>query len=138
MAYDELLAERLRAAVLRSEPRGDEHLDERKMFGGVTLLVNGCMACGVIGRDLVVRTGAATDRALARPHARAMDFTGKPLRGFVYVAPAGVTTEPALAEWVAAGLAGAREAARAKTSKPRQRSPTPRAGQRRARPSRER
>lgn len=139
MAYDEWLAERLRAAVLRTDPRSDEHLDERKMFGGVTLLVNGCMACGVIGRDLVVRTGAAAiDRALARPHARPMDFTGKPLRGFVYVAPAGVATEPELDEWVAAGLAGAREAARAKTGKPRKRSPTPRAGQRRALPSRER
>lgn len=108
MAYDEWLAERLRAAVLRSEPRGDEHLDERKMFGGVTLLVNGCMACGVIGRDLVVRTGAATDRALARPHARPMDFTGKPLRGFVYVAGPGFSSDADLDAWVALGLAGAR------------------------------
>lgn len=141
MAYDELLAERLRTAILRTSPRNGERLDERKMFGGVALLLDGSMCCGVIGRDLVVRTGAAgADAALRKPHARPMDFTGKPLKGFVYVDPAGLVSEPELDEWVAAGLAGAREAARAKASKPRKTTPKPPAmpGKRRAAVSRER
>ena len=134
MAYDEHLASRIRKSL-----SGTPGITEKKMFGGVCFLRHGLMFAGVTDGALMARVGKANyEDSLSREHVRVMDFTGKPLRGFVYVAPAGVTTEPALAEWVAAGLAGAREAARAKTSKPRQRSPTPRAGQRRARPSRER
>lgn len=142
MAYDESLAERLRSALLRTSPRDGEQIDERKMFGGIALLLDNCMACGVIGRDLVVRTGAAAAaEALRRPHARPMDFTGKPLTGFVYVDPAGLVTEAELDAWVAAGLAGAREAAREKAGKPRTstpKKPSPRPGKRRATVSRER
>lgn len=109
MAYDERVAGRLRAAVLRARPA--EPVDERKMFGGVALLLGGSMACGVIGDELVVRVAPqAADAALRRPHARPMDFTGKPMRGFVYVAPAGFEAEAELDAWVATGLAGARAA----------------------------
>jgi TfoX/Sxy family transcriptional regulator of competence genes len=124
MAYDPTTAERLRSAVLRTRPEGREQIAERKMFGGIALLLDGSMCCGVIGHDLVVRTGATgAAEALARPHARPMDFTGTPLRGFVYVAPDGFRSEAELDEWVARGLAGAREAAREKAAKPRKSSP---------------
>lgn len=95
MAYDERLAQRIRE-VLGDRPA----VSERRMFGGLCFLVDGKMAVGINDRDLMVRVGAdGHARALARPHARPMDFTGKPLTGFVYVAPAGVRGA-ALARWV--------------------------------------
>jgi hypothetical protein len=109
MAYEERVAERLRAAVLRAGPA--EPVDEKKMFGGVALMVGGNMACGVIGEQLVIRVAPAdVEAVLRRPHVRPMDFTGKPMRGFVYVAPAGFAGEVELDAWVAVGLAGARAA----------------------------
>jgi TfoX/Sxy family transcriptional regulator of competence genes len=76
------------------------------MFGGVAFLVDEKMACGVVDRDLMVRIGpGAHDVALAQPHVRPMDFPGRPMLGYVYVAPEGLTTEPALREWVERGLA---------------------------------
>ncbi len=99
MAYDERLAERIRE-VLRG--RGD--VFEKKMFGGLAFMVRGNMCCGVVGDDLMVRVGPdGYEAALERPHARPMDFTGKPLKGFVYVAPEGIATRPTLETWV--GLA---------------------------------
>ena len=96
MAYDERLAERLRAAM------GPYGPTERKMFGGLAFMIGGNMACGIIGRDLMVRVGPqAHDAALAEPHVRPMDFTGRPMRGYVYVAPEGIGTAPDLARWAA-------------------------------------
>ena len=99
MAYDEVLAERIRS-VLGGRP----DVSERKMFGGIAFMVADRMAVGVIDDDLMVRVGPdAHDEALAQPHTRPMDFTGRPPRGMVYVAPAGITTDSDLARWVQAG-----------------------------------
>ena len=96
MAYDEALAGRIRAAL-----RGRDDVAERKMFGGIAFMVAGRMACGVIRDDLMVRVGAdGHDEALSEPHTRPMDFTGRPMRGMVYVAPAGVANEGDLQRWV--------------------------------------
>jgi TfoX/Sxy family transcriptional regulator of competence genes len=96
MAYSEHLANRVRALL---SDRDD--VDERPMFGGLTLMVGGHMCCGVHGDELIVRLHPDDeDAALARPHARPMDFTGRPLRGFVTVAPDGLKG-PALRRWVA-------------------------------------
>ena len=104
MPYDEELAERVRA-VLRSEPG----YTEKKMFGGVCFMVGGNMAVGVTGSDLMVRPGPDDfEAALALPHARPMDFTGRPMKGFVYVDPSGLDTSQALAEWVERGASYAR------------------------------
>lgn len=85
MAFDETVADRVRTALARR--RG---LAEKKMFGGLAFLVHGNMACGVIGDDLVLRVGAdGADRLLRSQHVRPMDFTGRPLTGYVYVAPGG-------------------------------------------------
>ena len=109
MAYDAQIAARLRDAFMRANPAGT--IDERKMFGGVSLLLDGSMACGVLGDDLVVRTGeAGAAEALQQPHTRPMDFTGKPMKGFIYVAAAGFASDAQLDAWVARGLAGARGA----------------------------
>jgi hypothetical protein len=101
MAFDERLADRVRTVLARR--RG---LTEKKMFGGIAFLACGHMFCGVSGEDLMVRVGPrAWGEALARRHARPMDFTGKPLTGYVYVAPAGTRTAALLKPWVDRGLA---------------------------------
>lgn len=96
MAYDEGLAERIREIL-----EGRSRITEKKMFGGVAFLLGGKMFCGLAKNQLMLRVGPdAYDEALAKPHVRPMDFTGRPLRGYVYVAPAGYKTERALREWV--------------------------------------
>ncbi len=99
MAYDERLVQRVRTLLA-----GEPDLSERKMFGGVSFMLAGNMCCGVVGKDLVARVGRDRyEKALARPHARPMDFTGKPLTGFVYVAPQGCASDRDLEGWI--GLA---------------------------------
>jgi TfoX/Sxy family transcriptional regulator of competence genes len=99
VAYDEQLAERIRTA-LRARPG----VTERRMFGGIAFMIGGNMACGVIRDDLMVRVGQdAHEEALTQPHARPMDFVGRPMRGMVYVAPEGVAGDGELARWVEAG-----------------------------------
>jgi TfoX/Sxy family transcriptional regulator of competence genes len=100
MAYDKGLAERLREIYEEIAP-----FDEKKMFGGLAFMVDGHMSCGVVNDTLMVRVGPQLyEHALAQPHAREMDFTGKPLRGFVYVEPEGFESDAALAFWVKLGL----------------------------------
>ncbi len=101
MAYDEGVAQRIREALT---PRND--IVEKKMFGGLAFMLAGNMCCGVIGETLMVRVGAeAYPRALAEPHARKMDFNGKPLKVFDYVAPEGFKRDEDLAAWLARGVA---------------------------------
>jgi TfoX/Sxy family transcriptional regulator of competence genes len=100
MSYDEKLAERTRAIL---DSRDD--VIEKKMFGGLAFMVRGHMCVGIVDRELMVRVGPdAYESALAVAHARPMDFTGKPLRGMVYVGAAGLRTEPGLRAWVDRGL----------------------------------
>lgn len=96
MAFDEQLAERVRDALA---PR--EAVTQRKMFGGVAFMVSGNMACGVNNDDLMIRLDPEeAGRALAEEHVRPMDFTGKPMKGFLYVGAAGTDDDDALAGWV--------------------------------------
>ncbi|MDJ0865930.1 MAG: TfoX/Sxy family protein [Myxococcota bacterium] len=104
MACDEGLAQRIRELL-----EDDEAVREKKMFGGLAFLVSGNMACGVVGEELMVRVGPdAYEEALAHPHAREMDFTGRPMRGLVYVGSAGIEDDEDLAAWVERGVAFAR------------------------------
>lgn len=100
MAYDERLAERVREALTTRAEVG-----EKKMFGGLCFLLGGNMACGIVGDELMVRTGPdAWADALALPYAREMDFTGRrTLRGFVYVASQGLEDDAALDTWIRRG-----------------------------------
>jgi TfoX/Sxy family transcriptional regulator of competence genes len=101
MSYDERLAARVRAYL-----EGRTDVVEKKMFGGLCFMVGGAMCCGLTKSDFMVRVGPAQyEEALAQPHARPMDFTGRPLKGMVYVAPEGLKTSAALAKWVRRGLA---------------------------------
>ncbi len=104
MAYDEGLAQRVREALAH-----EQGLTERRMFGGVCFMLDGNMAVGISGEELVVRTGPQRYvEALARPHARVFDFTGRPMRGWVFAAPAGEDEDADLRGWVALGVAYAR------------------------------
>ena len=104
MPYDEKLAERVRA-IFQAGPT----YTEKKMFGGICFIVGRNMAIGVTGSDLMVRPGPDNfEDALMRPHARPMDFTGRPMKGFVFVESEGIVTDADLAEWVERGAAFAR------------------------------
>ncbi|MFV1991762.1 MAG: TfoX/Sxy family protein [Acidimicrobiales bacterium] len=99
MVYSEDLATRVRALFA-----DDPGVSERKMFGGLCLMVNGNMALGVMEKDLMVRVGPdAYEDALAQPHCRKMDFTGRPMKGMVFVDLEAVESEEDLAAWAARG-----------------------------------
>lgn len=99
MAYDGTLADRIRRAV---GPRAD--VTEKKMFGGLAFLLDGRMFCGIVKDDLMVRVGPERyEAALAEAHVRPMDFTGRPMRGYVFVGPGGTRTEKAIKRWVDQG-----------------------------------
>lgn len=109
MAFDEKLAARIREIL---STRND--VEEKRMFGGLCFMVAGQMAVGVEKAKLMVRVGPdAFADALAQPHAEPMDFTGRPLKGFVYVTPAG-TKGAALKGWIERAIAGVKQKAAAK------------------------
>lgn len=96
MAYDEQLARRVRGILT-----GLPEVVEKKMFGGLCFMVAGHMCCGIVDDRLMARVGPdAYDDALENPHARPMDFTGKPMKGMVYVTPEGTADSGTLEEWV--------------------------------------
>jgi TfoX/Sxy family transcriptional regulator of competence genes len=102
MAYDEQLAARVRALL---SDRAD--VSERKMFGGLTFMLGGNMCCGVNKDELIVRLDPEReDEAQSRPHARAMDFTGRHMPGFITVQPEGLDGEQ-LDGWVQDAVARA-------------------------------
>ena len=84
MAFDEGLAQRVRSLL---DTRTD--VDERRMFGGIAFLVAGNMCCGVNEDDLIVRLDPdqADELLASESGARPMDFTGRPMRGWLFVAP---------------------------------------------------
>jgi len=96
VAYDEGLGQRVREAL---SSRSD--LIEKKMFGGLCFLLGGNMCCGIVGEELMLRVGPeAYADVLARPHAREMDFTGRSMRGMVYVASPGLADDADLDAWL--------------------------------------
>ena len=130
MADDEQLAKRVRQAF---GTRSD--ITERKMFGGLAFLCRGRMCCGIVGGDLMVRIpDNEFDVVMRGRHVRQMDFTGKPLRGFVYVSPPGVRTAAALRTWLSRGERVAEEKATEPTKRRPSRKTDSAAGRRRATP----
>ena len=100
MAYDEGLAERIRGAL---DDRSD--VSEKKMFGGIAFMVRGHMSVGIVKDELMVRVGPEAYAELVRqPHVRPMNFTGRPMQGFVFVASAGLEADADLQRWVGHGL----------------------------------
>jgi hypothetical protein len=100
MAYDQELAARVRELLAARDD-----VVERPMFGGLTFMLGGHMCCGVNRDELIVRLDPADEgAALSRPHARPMDLTGRPMRGFVTVRREGLEG-PALKRWVGHAVA---------------------------------
>jgi TfoX/Sxy family transcriptional regulator of competence genes len=101
MAYNEELADRVRAAF-----RGIRRLEEKRMMGGLTFMVNGKMCVGVLKDDLMCRIDPAIhEKAVQRKGAREMDFTGKPMKGFVFVGYSGTRNKKDLKYWLDLSLA---------------------------------
>jgi len=100
MAYDETVAYRVREALAQQDG-----VTERKMFGGLAFMVNGHMCCGVRQDHLMVRVGPQQyETALAQAHAREMDFTGRPMKGIVWVDRPGYAADDDLRAWVGRAL----------------------------------
>ena len=96
MAYDQKLADRIRKTLSRRKG-----ITEKNMFGGVSFLLNGKMCCGVLKDILVVRVNPdESEMLLKKPHVRPMDFTGRPMKGFLYVSLGGYNTDKKLSAWV--------------------------------------
>jgi len=97
MAYDEKLAARIQKAL--GKRRG---LVAKQMFGGIAFLLNGNMCVGIHKDELIVRLDPdETEAALAKPHTRVFDLTGRPLKGWILVAPKGIANDAQLAKWIA-------------------------------------
>lgn len=96
MSYDQGLAQRIRE-TLEERPG----VTEKEMFGGLAFLLHGSMFVGIMQEKLMVRVGPTQyAAALAKPHAAPMDFAGRPMKGFIYVAPRGIESDAVLNEWV--------------------------------------
>jgi len=105
MAYDEGLAERI-----REHTEDDPRFTEKKMFGGIVFLFNGKMAIGIVKNLLMIRCRKDMYQDfLEKPHVREMDFTGKPLKGFLYIEPEGCSEEADLISWINEAIAFAQE-----------------------------
>ncbi len=97
MVYDKGIAERIREVFV-----GRRDVIEKKMFSGIAFMVRGNMCCGVIKDTLMARVGPNNyAAALKRPYACEMNFTGRPMKGFVYVEQKGFEDDADLLSWVA-------------------------------------
>ena len=75
------------------------------MFGGLAFLLHDHMCCGIVKDRMVVRIGPANyEKALRHLHVRPMNFTGRPLKGFIFVLPQGYQATRSLSNWMAQGI----------------------------------
>jgi TfoX/Sxy family transcriptional regulator of competence genes len=96
--YDQQLAGRIRKIFRRGA------VTEKAMFGGLAFLLEGRMCCGILNDDLVVRVGPERyEDALREADVRPMDFTGRPMKGYVFVGSRATNDEASLAAWVGRG-----------------------------------
>lgn len=104
MAYDEILARQIRALLITQTG-----YVEKKMFGGIGFMLDGNLACGVIGEEMIVRVGPeGYETALEEVHVSVFDFTGRPMTGWVKVSSDGIQTGADLQRWVRKGSEYAR------------------------------
>jgi len=99
MAYDEALAQRILDVI------GDDVVDTKKMFGGLAVLLDGNMAVGVSGDEVMVRVGAdGFDEALSHDGVRPFDMSGKRMNGWILVGGDAIAEDSGLAHWVEFGM----------------------------------
>ncbi len=120
MPYDDGTAQILRDAVSALKFETSDVVSERNMFGGLCVLLNGNMLAGVVGSQVVVRLADhELEEALELPYVRPMDFTGKPMKNFAYLNPAGFVTINELNGWLEKSLVFVRDRQRVPTKKTR-------------------
>jgi TfoX/Sxy family transcriptional regulator of competence genes len=96
MAYNEKLADRTRELL-----SAKRKVEEKKMMGGLTFMVNSKMCVGILGDNLMARIDPEVyESALKKKDCREMDFTGRPMKGFVFVGPEGTKTKDDLEYWI--------------------------------------
>jgi TfoX/Sxy family transcriptional regulator of competence genes len=102
MAYDEDLANRVRELILL-EPG----VTEKRMFGGLSFLINGNLSVSASRRGgLMLRVDPSDSEALlARQHVSQIEMRNRPMKGWLYVEPKGVRTKRQLEPWVKRGIA---------------------------------
>ena len=110
MAYDEKLANKVREFLLNKK-----NVKEKKMMGGLTFMVNDKMCVGILNDDLMARIDPAIyEKAIERKGCREMDFTGRPMKGFVFVGPEGTKSKKDLEYWITLALDFNKKAKRSK------------------------
>ena len=101
MAYDEFLADRIKSSL---EKRHVAFI-EKRMMGGVTFMVDDKMCIGIVKDDLMARIDPEiNDNALNKKGCKPMDFTGRPMKGFVFVTPEGTDMDKDLEYWIQLAL----------------------------------
>ncbi len=100
MAYNEKLAQRIRKLLA-----GEPGRTEKKMFGGVSFMLHGNMACGVLKDDMLVRIDPGQhDAAVVKPLVRTFEQRGRPMKGWIMVSPDACASDEGLQEWVQKGV----------------------------------
>jgi TfoX/Sxy family transcriptional regulator of competence genes len=101
MAYNEKLANRAREIISKTH----KITEEKKMFGGLCFMVNGKMCIGVEQERIMVRLDPALyGEVVEMEGCHPMDFTGKPMRGYVFVDASALTTQKKLDYWIQLAL----------------------------------
>ncbi len=109
MPFDTTLSERVRNGLLALPSPIRSDMTEKNMFGGIAFLLRGKMTVGIIGNELVVRVlPEKMEEMLKLDYVRPMDFSGKPMKEFAYVAPAGLEKKEHIDHWIALGIEHAR------------------------------
>lgn len=97
MAYDEYLQDRINKILSKK----GVSFEEKKMFGGLSFMINNKMAIGIVKNELMARVGPDyQEEALKRTGAKIMDFTGRPMKGYIFVEPNGFDDESDLEHWI--------------------------------------
>jgi len=101
MAHDEKLNQRIRDVLI--DKKG---ITEKNMFGGICFMHHGNMMCGAdLKNGLMVRVGSDQfEKVMKLKHAKVMDITGVPMKGFVFVKPEGYKTKASLTRWIERGI----------------------------------
>lgn len=109
MPYSEHLEAEINHIWLKEFPEAQADVEVKKMFGGLVYLYKGKMTVGIVGDDLMARVPAgAMEEVLSEEAVRPMDFTGRPLKEFVFVDASGFSGPDGLARWIRLGLDHAR------------------------------
>ncbi len=114
MAYDEKLAARIRARF-----KGLKKVEEKQAFGGLTFMFNDKMCVGIIKDEMMCRIDPALhDDCIKKKGCRTMDFTNRPMKGFIMVNESGMRTEKEFEYWVSLALDYNQTARSSKTKRP--------------------